>query len=223
MSAEVGSTAISRDASLQEIPDFFDDGYHDEVKAEFHKVDGMGLSNLLSARVFDNLFQSVFRDHLSFSSEQLVGRVKRYMEDVLGTLCEQACKGYPALHRAFKTSLVEDFMEAKEAKAKEAIGSIVEAELQWVFTQDRKYEETIQAVNTMATKAREQRAVSNALFTNSETSFPSPPAEAVEGIGAEFVEKMVNCQDTTSTEGETYDLQVMCFPAKIHRYMLIAN
>lgn len=146
--------------------------------------------------------------------------VKCYMKGVLVTLCEQACKGYPALRRALKTSLVEDFMEAKGAKAKEVVGGIVKAELQYQFTQDRTNEETVQKVHTMVAKARERRNLSEAVFADSKTVFPSQPALGVEDIEQEFVEKMVNCKDpATSIDGEAFELQVIRFSAETHRYV----
>lgn len=180
----------------QEVPDFFDNEYHEAATIAFQHVRGMALKNLLSNLAFDELFQSVFEHQLASRSEKLVEDIKAYMQTVLEKLCEHACKGHPALLKALKTNLVEDFMEVKEAKAKEAVGNIVDAELDWVFTQDRSYEETMEAVHTMVTDTRKSRA-ENTTHT----------LRAAGGVEAPFIEKMVACKDM-STEGVIYDLQV---------------
>ena len=161
----------------------------------------MALSNLLSNLAFDELFQNVFEHQLASRSEDLVEDVKDYMQTVLEKLCDQACKGHPALLKALKTNLVEDFMEVKEAKAKEAVGSIVEAELDWVFTQDRSYEETMEAVHTMVAEVRK-----NIAKFDPATMYPRPSAKAVGSVGKDFIDPMVDCKDM-STEGVIYDLQ----------------
>lgn len=161
----------------------------------------MALSNLLSNLAFDELFQTIFEGQLASSSEELVEDVKEYMQMVLERLCEHACKGHPSLLKALKTNLVEDFMEAKEGKAKEAVRNVVDAELDWVFTQDRSYAETMGAVHAMVNDVRKKEAA----YVH--PSQPSPAAEAVGGVGKDFIEKMVACKDM-STEGVIYDLQV---------------
>lgn len=113
----------------QEVPNFLEDKYHRVATAAFQHVRGSSLNNLLSCRAFDELFQSVFEDHLASRSEKLVEDMQGYMQKVLGKLFEHSCEGYPALLKALKTNLVEDFMEVREAKAKEAAQNIVGAEL----------------------------------------------------------------------------------------------
>eukprot|EP00903_Cladosiphon_okamuranus_P022291 g20497.t1 len=95
--------------------------------------------SLRPRRIFDELFQRVFEDQLASRSEELEESTKTYMQETLGKLCEHSCKGHPAILKALRNVLVEEFLEMKEVQAKVAVGSIVQSELDWVFTHDRSF------------------------------------------------------------------------------------
>eukprot|EP00752_Nemacystus_decipiens_P018767 g16826.t1 len=193
------------------IPDFFSDDYFQKARAAFKRVDGMALSNLLAGRVFNALFREVFSGDLADRSEDLVEGVKAFMQQTLGRLCDRACSAHPVLLNELKDNLVEQFIDAMEARAKKAVANIVEAELGWVFTQDALYEDTMRRVHAMVNAVRKSR-VEHQATAGSDDEFVLEHVEDVGSVPKDFISKMI---DTTamSEEDVTRDLQVT-----IHAY-----
>jgi len=188
------------------VPDFFVREYYDKVRAAFKRVDGMALSNLLSGRVFNALFYEVFSEELGNRSEQLVEDVKAYMQGTLGALCDRVCSAHPTLLNELKVNLVEEFFEEQEAKAKNAVSTIIEAEQSWVFTQDRSYEDTMKRVNKMVNKVRKSKVQHDAT-SGTEKQSDLELVKAVGQVPEWFMLKKVDCA-AMSEEDAIRDLQV---------------
>lgn len=142
------------------IPDFFSEEYSAKVATTMKRVDGMGLSNMLSGRVCGPLIKDVFATDLVPLSMSLVTDVCQCMQDVLRELCDRHCSDHPTLLSKMKTSLVEDFMSDLEAKTEEVVGKLCQAELDWSFTQNPIYTRTLQSVKEASRRVREGEAPS---------------------------------------------------------------
>lgn len=142
------------------IPDFFSEEYSAKVATTIKRVDGMGLSNMLSGRVCSPLIKDVFATDLVPLSMSLVTDVRQCMQDVLCELCDKYCSDHPTLLRKMKTSLVEDFMSDLEAKTEEVVEKLCQAELKWPFTQNPIYTHTLQDVKEASRRVREGEASS---------------------------------------------------------------
>lgn len=166
----------------------------------------MALPNLLGGRVFSALFCEVFSEELGVRSEKLVEGVKDFMQDVLGKLCDHTCAAHPVLLNGLKTNLVEQFVDSKEASAKTAVENIVKAELGWVFTQDRSYEDTMRDVREMASRVRKSKVEHEATAgTDSQTIFEL--AKDVGTIPEAFIWKIIDAKPK-SEDDAIRDLQV---------------
>eukprot|EP00904_Undaria_pinnatifida_P011722 jgi/Undpi1/7680/HiC_scaffold_23.g10153.m1 len=206
--------AYSTDALQAMVPDFFSDEYYERARDALKRVDGMALSNLLSGRAFNILFREVFSEVLEPSSRHMVAIVKEYMERVLKTLFHKACEYYPGLLSEINGALVEEFMESKEKNTLKAVANVVNAELDWVFTQDRGYVKLIEDVREKVDQVRAEELCSKATkeADTKKSRFTAPQADAgVDHVPSEFIQKMVSSK-SGKDEG-TRELQVT-----IHSY-----
>lgn len=191
------------------VPDFFSDEYYERARDALKRVDGMALSNLLSGRAFNILFREVFSEGLEPSSRHMVAIVKEYMERVLKTLFHKACEYYPGLLSEINGALVEEFMESKEKNTLKAVANVVNAELDWVFTQDRGYVKLIEDVREKVDQVRAEELCSKATkeADTKKSRFTAPQADAgVDDVPSEFIQKMVSSK-SGKDEG-TRELQV---------------
>lgn len=206
------------------IPDVFSDKYYETVRDALERVDGTALSDLLAGRVFNVLYRKVFVDELEPHSHDMVGRVRTYMQSILQNLFEDACQAYPALLNEVKTSLVDEFMDAKEEQASEAVLNVVKGELGWVFTQDSAYMTTIANVRHMVDNVRVYEAVSQATADAGLKSFWSPViATAVGDVPEAFIKKLIAC--TEAKDEDIRNLQVGVAPCMClqHRYSVLQH
>lgn len=166
----------------------------------------MALSNLLADRVFNALFREVFSGDLGDRSEDLVEEIRAFMQRTLETLCDRACPAYPVLLDELKGNLVEEFIDARETETKAAVRNLIEAELDWVYTQDPWYEDTMRRVYAMVNYVRENKVERNGM-----TRLHRLPALVygtdVGNVPGHFISKMVERQ-TMSEEDAIRDLQV---------------
>lgn len=189
------------------IPDYFSEGYHEKVRAAFKGVDGMALSNLLGGRVFETLFDEVFSGDLEDRSETLVEQVKDFMQERLGALCDRVCAAHPMLLTELKTSLIEEFIDEREAATLSAIDGVIEAEVGWVFTQDPSFESTINNVSSMVDTVRKANDAFAAASQTHHLPHFRKKAKAVGSVPKAFITKMTECA-ATSDENSVYGLQV---------------
>lgn len=178
------------------VPDFFGDEYYQTVSNALQRVDGMGLSDQLGGRVFNFLYRKVFAKELEPRSHKMVADVRKYMQSQLQRLFDDACQAYPVLLSVVKTSLVQQFMDFKQAKTEEAVSNVVRAELGWEFTQDRSYDATVVDVGDMVNRVRASQDTSEA---NKRAGLASSRfgAAAVGDVPKEFLDKMVASKGAT--------------------------
>lgn len=192
------------------VPDACSYQFRGKARAAFRRADGVTLPNLLTGRVFNTLFRGGFSDGLRDRSRKLVEDVKDFMQKRLGTLCDRVCAGYPVLLNELKTNLMDEFIDGKEAATKSLVNGAIRAEIGWVFTQDKSYEDTMQSVNSMVDAVRksdaEYRATSSSSIRQS-----SRYAEAVGCVPAALIASIANC---AATSDEECRLQVSVFATR---------
>lgn len=169
----------------------------------------MGLPDLLGGRVFNILFRKVFLGELEARSREMVDEVRTYMQSILQKMFGDACQAYPVLLDEVKTSLVEEFMDFKQEQTARAVSNVVNAELGWVFTQDRAYSTTIANVRDMVTNVRIVQAACRGLKDRG-GCHPPVAATAVGDVPEAFINKMV--ASTTAEDEDIRNLQVGASP-----------
>ena len=185
------------------MPDFFGDEYYEKARSALKRVDGMALPEFLGGRVFNMLFREVFADELELRSHEMVDEVKEYMQSILQKLFEDACRAYPALLNNVKTSLVDEFLELKAEKAMEAVSNVVNAELGWLFTQDRAHTTLIANVRDMVRKVRQSETAATAVAEAGGRRVPDN-ATAVGEVPEAFIKTMV-----ASKEAQDQDIRIL--------------
>ncbi|CAB1116490.1 unnamed protein product [Ectocarpus sp. CCAP 1310/34] len=143
------------------------------------------------------------------------------MQGVLGKFGDHTCPAHPVLLNELKTNLVGHFADSKEASAKSAVENIVKAELGWVFTQDRSYEDTMRDVREIASLVRKSKVEHEATAgTDSQTIFEL--AKDVGTIPEAFIWNIVDAQPK-SEDDAIRDLQRRLFdsvPKQIHLFLV---
>lgn len=181
----------------------------------------MALSNLLSGRVFNALFCEVFHGELGDQSEQLVEDVEVFMQETLGKLCDRACAAHPVLLNELKVNLLDEFFEGEGAKAKTAVKNMIDAELRWVFTQDRSYGDTMRRVHRMVNEVRKSK-VEHKSTAGTDKQPTLKPAKAVDGVPEKFISKMID-STAMSEDDAIHDLQVASCCAKKPIHLLFVD
>lgn len=128
------------------------------------------------------------------------------MEGVLTALFEEACKHYPGLFNKIKVALVEEFMEHNEEITLTAVSNVVDAELGWLFTQDRAYDKVLADVREKVSTVRANEVSSTAAGASGHPVPPSHLAEAVGDVPLAFIQNMV--ARTDAKDEATHDTQV---------------
>lgn len=137
-------------------PDFLGVEYYKTIREALECVEGVGATDQQPGRIFNLLFGKAFSGELEPRSHNMVGRVRIYMQSVLQTLLEDACKEYPALLEDVG-SLAQGYMEKKEEETARAVSAVVKSELDWVFAHPA-YTSTIDGVCHMVHTKRETRS-----------------------------------------------------------------
>lgn len=154
------------------IPDLLSEGCHTQLSEILKDVDGLSLSNFLGARVFNDLVRAMFDPALESHSQRLVERVRQHMQKVLKALCEQACASHSTRLKDLTSNSVEDFLDSKENEATAAVSNLCQAELEWIWTQNDQYMQTVRQVQALVVT----RGVGH----------------AAGGVPADFVQKIIS-------------------------------
>lgn len=169
----------------------------------------MGLPDLLRGRAFNILFRNAFLGELEARSRDMVDEVRTYMQSILQKLFGDACQAYPVLLDEVKTILVEEFMDFKQEQTTQAVSNVVNAELGWVFTQDRAYSTTTANVRDMVTNVRIYQAACRMLEDRGGCHSPVA-ATTVGDVPEAFINKLV--ASTTAEDEGIRNLQVGASP-----------
>lgn len=133
---------------MQEVlPDFFSEHYHRKASSYLESKEGITLSNFLAGRVFHEMAQDLFEQQLPSRSEDLVERVREYMQDVFVVLCETVCAPFPRALRRKIDEMVMVFLSEIATRCKGVISSLCRAELAWTFTQNDSYYDVLGLVD----------------------------------------------------------------------------
>lgn len=130
------------------------------------------------------------------------------MQTILTKLFERHCKQHPGLLNDVDTTLVGDFIAAKQEKALEAVSNAVKSVLGWMFTLDPLYTETIAGVQNMVEFVRTKNKT---LAYNESRTY----ASAVGYVPGSFMDSMAS-SEKSSTEFANYSLQVRPTPRKLN-------
>eukprot|EP00904_Undaria_pinnatifida_P003116 jgi/Undpi1/12805/HiC_scaffold_7.g02472.m1 len=131
--------------------------YVEKATRAYKLTEGMAPPDLRAGLACDKLLQEIFSDNeVETRSQGLVEGVRSYMQTALRRLFERECEDCPALLKEIDTILVGEFIKTKENKTLEVVSNAIKTGLDWAFTLDPLYLETIAGVQEMVDSVRKK-------------------------------------------------------------------